>query len=96
MDYYQQALTIAEEKGYQRLATVIIREQKQIEGKLPEWLFEEETSVLERLGEIQLEGLLISLRHNRVEYYSHTSSKTVDTKELTQFANQLKKRKIGW
>ncbi|MBD3190968.1 MAG: tetratricopeptide repeat protein, partial [Candidatus Heimdallarchaeota archaeon] len=60
---------IAEEKGFDRLAVVIVNQLKRLEGTVPEWLLEENVSLLDRLAEVKLEGLIVSLRQDRVELY---------------------------
>lgn len=88
------ARQIAEVNGYDQLTSVITREEKQISGQLPSWLFEENLSLLDRLSQTQFESLIISLRHNRVDYFTEVKSPSMD--DLKSFTDQLSKRKLEW
>ncbi|MBD3190625.1 MAG: tetratricopeptide repeat protein [Candidatus Heimdallarchaeota archaeon] len=93
----KRAEKIAEEKGFDRLAVVIVNQLKRLEGTVPEWLLEENVSLLDRLAEVKLEGLIVSLRQDRVELYPEGFTVEQPTKDqLTVFAQELQKRKIAW
>jgi tetratricopeptide (TPR) repeat protein len=97
LEYLKKAKMITEEKGYDRLGIVITQEQKQLEGDLPEWLIEGKTNFLEKLSKIKLDGLIVSLRQNRVENYSvQKKVSTPSISDLTDFANVLQKREVTW
>lgn len=97
-DLLRQARAIAEEKGYEPLAAVIRKEQQRLEGVLPKWKKEgKDLPLLERMEHLQLEGLILSLRQNRVEFFTGgkpTEKPTMN--ELFAFADTLKKREINW
>ncbi|MFX1537479.1 MAG: tetratricopeptide repeat protein [Promethearchaeota archaeon] len=88
------ARQIADVNGYDQLTSVITREEKQISGELPSWLFEENLSLLERLNQTQFESLIISLRQNRVDYFTEVKTPSMD--DLKSFTDQLSKRKLEW
>lgn len=94
-DYLVKARTLADDKGYNRLALVIATEQKRLEGQIPDWLLEENVSLFERLNKINLESLVISLRQNRVESYGGEIIKP-SMEDLQSFAAQLSQRKFDW
>ncbi|MFX0066773.1 MAG: tetratricopeptide repeat protein, partial [Candidatus Hermodarchaeota archaeon] len=93
-EFLARARQIADVNGYDQLTSVIIREEKQISGQLPSWLFEENLSLLERLSQTQFESLIISLRHNRVDYLTEVKTPSMD--DLKSFTDQLSKRKLEW
>jgi hypothetical protein len=93
---FEKSSQIANEKGYEKLGTIVLRELKRLEGDLPEWLLEKETSVLNRLENIYLEGLVVSLKNNRVESFSEEKVRVPDLNELSLFAKTLKERSITW
>ncbi|MFW9993486.1 MAG: hypothetical protein ACFFD4_15690, partial [Candidatus Odinarchaeota archaeon] len=92
-----QAQSIAMEKGLDRLALVIKNEMKKLEDKLPEWLLEN-SSFIDRLGRINLEGLIVSMRQNRVENFGLVEQQPVSPsmQDLKAFVDELGKRKISW
>ena len=93
----KQAQTIAEEKGYDPLAKVIRREQERLAGILPEWEKEgKEPSFLERMNKLQLEGLVVALRENRIEAFTGKLTTKPTMSELFSFAETLKERKVDW
>ncbi|MFX0092078.1 MAG: tetratricopeptide repeat protein, partial [Candidatus Hodarchaeota archaeon] len=92
-----QAQDIAKNKGYNRLLAVITKEQKRLEGKIPDQLLDEDISLLNRLGIIQLEGLVIALRQNRVEYLSEGyQPESPSLEDLKSFSKMLDNRRIKW
>jgi tetratricopeptide (TPR) repeat protein len=96
-EYLQKALIITEEKGFERLGFVVAQEQNYLEKDLPKYLLEKDTSFMEKLTKIKLDGLIVSMRQDRVENY-HIDQKVEapGISELTNFANVLKKRKVAW
>ena len=93
----KQAQTIAQEKGYEKLAAVITKEQQRLDGVLPDWGKEgEKLSLLERMNKLQLEGLVVSLRQNRVEFFTGKPAAKPTLSELLSFTENLKERQISW
>ena len=97
-DLLARAHQIADEKGYERLAMVIEYEQKRLSGQLPNWLLDQNVPLLERLSHTHLDGLLVALRQNRVEYFAPEDilSTAPSMDELKSFADKLSKRRIEW
>ncbi|MFX0092033.1 MAG: tetratricopeptide repeat protein [Candidatus Hodarchaeota archaeon] len=91
-------LQLAEDKGYDRLAQIILTEQKLLTGQLPDWLVDQNISLLERLGQARLETLIVSLRQDRVESFGEEDllPQTPSLNELKTFAEELGKRRIKW
>ena len=93
----EEAREIAKEKGFERLAAVISQEQQHLEGNLADWLAEKNSSFIDRLSKIRLEGLIFSLRQNRVEYLgAGATQKSPSMKELESFTKTLRKRQQSW
>ncbi|TFG02037.1 MAG: tetratricopeptide repeat protein [Promethearchaeota archaeon] len=90
------AQKITQEKGYDRLGIIISKELKKLEGELPEWLMEEEISFIDKISKLQLEGLIVSLRQNRVESLATGEIKAPNIQQLASFTRSLKERKISW
>lgn len=91
-----EAQEIAEKKGYNRLAILLKQEYKKLTGELPEWLIDEKSSFLNRLREIELESLVVSLRQNRVESYNQKIESAPTMADLQTFTDQLQEKKITW
>lgn len=93
-----QAHQVAVEKGYELLSVVITSEQKRLEKDLPDWFLDEDVSLFERLGHTRLDGLLVALRQDRVEYFTPEDllTKSPNMDELKSFADELTKRRIKW
>lgn len=93
----KKAEQIAAEKGYDRLAIVIVNEQKRLSGEVFNSFIEEDISFLDRLGKIQLQGLITSIRQNRLEFYAgQQPTKQPTISELTEFSKQLQQRNVQW
>jgi hypothetical protein len=95
-DLLRKAEQIADEKGYDRLAIVIVNEQKRLEGEIFVAINEEDINFLERLGKLQLQGLMTSIRKKRVEFYSGETAQQPTISALEDFSNQLRNRNIKW
>ncbi len=94
---FEEAQQISEEKGYKLLAKVIKEEHKKLDSSYDELVDGKESTLLDRLGAIKLDGLLFSLKQNRVETYSvNATTSAPSMKDLAGFAQSLQKRKIGW
>ncbi len=94
---FEKAQQISEEKGYKLLAKVIKEEHKNIDSSYDKLVDGKESTLLDRLGAIKLEGLLFSLKQNRVETYSANATTSAPSmKDLAGFAQSLQKRKVGW
>jgi tetratricopeptide (TPR) repeat protein len=90
----EEAYNIASEKGFEKLAEVITKEQKRLKGVLPE--NGEKTSLLDRMNKLQLDGLVTSLRQDRVEFFSGKKEAKPSMSDLFSFAQTLKKRDVSW
>jgi tetratricopeptide (TPR) repeat protein len=93
----EKGYAVTQEKGYERLAKVMKHELEMLEGSAQDWQEESKKPLIERMGKLQLEGLVYSLRQDRVEYfYEKKEMKAPSMRELTNFAKALKKKPIGW
>ncbi|TFF85197.1 tetratricopeptide repeat protein [Candidatus Heimdallarchaeota archaeon] len=95
-DLLRKAEQIADEKGYDRLAIVIVNELKRLEGEVFEAFNEKEVNFLERLGKLQLQGLMTSIRQKRVEFYSGNAAQQPTISALENFSKELRNRNIKW
>ncbi|MFX0094650.1 MAG: hypothetical protein ACFFBD_23140 [Candidatus Hodarchaeota archaeon] len=95
-DLLGQAHQIAEEKGYNRLAHVIINEQKRLAGTLPDWLQDEKISLIDRIEQSRLVNLFTALKQRRIGFTETPVTDPPSIEELKSFVKELGTRHTQW